>query len=232
MKALALLLVAGVASAAPARVPEGSYRTPFPASPADRAVRVPAFWLDREPVTNREFLAFVAAHPEWRRDRVQALYADRGYLAHWAGADVLGDRARPGAPVVRVSWFAARAFCAARGGRLPTEAEWERAASAPRTRDDLSWYEAPAPDVLGDAAGAPNAYGISDLHALVWEWVEDFGATLMAPEPGRSCGAAATGAVDPQAYAAFLRYSFRSSLDARFAVGSLGFRCAYDREKP
>jgi len=204
----------------------GAYHTPFPASPGERATEVAAFWLDREPVTNREFLEFVAQHPEWRRDRVKPVLADGRYLASWAAPDALGPRTRPHAPVVDVSWFAARAFCAARGGRLPTEAEWELAAAG--TPDELAWYEAPAPDVVPDIGGAPNAAGLRDLHGLVWEWVEDFGASMVA---GGGCGTASSSAATAE-YMTYMRFAFRSSLEGRFTIGSLGFRCAYDGGAP
>jgi formylglycine-generating enzyme required for sulfatase activity len=232
MRALAIVAaLAQVAGAQPrgaVRVGPGSYHTPFPATADERALRVPAFWLDREPVTNADFLAFVGAHPAWRRDRVPPLYAERGYLAHWQAPNRLGAHARPHAPVVNVSWFAARAYCKARGGRLPSEAEWELAATPSDTRDDPAWYDAPASAVVRDIGGPANAWGVADLHALVWEWVEDFGGTLLAPEPGQACGGGTIGAIAPRAYGTFARYSFRSSLDARDAIGSLGFRCAYD----
>src|SRR3546814_2970750 len=76
--------------------------------------------LQRRPVTNADFLAFVRVHPEWRRDRVATVLAETRYLSDWAGADRLGDDALPEQPVVQVSWFAASAYCEAQGGRLPT----------------------------------------------------------------------------------------------------------------
>ena len=84
-------------------------------------------------------------HPEWRRDRVAGLFADEGYLRHWASA------ASPGAaiaqqPVTQVSWFAASAYCEARGARLPRWYEWEFAAAASAT-------EARRPQGSGVAAG-------------------------------------------------------------------------------
>ncbi len=222
MRSLALIAaLAGVASAAPpgaVRVAGGMYTSPLPqGAMAD----VAPFWLDREPVTNAQFLAFVTARPAWRRDRIATLYADPAYLARWAAPDRLGARARPRAPVVEVSWFAARAYCAWRGGRLPGEAEWELAArDAP---DDISWYEQPVPDVLPDISGGA---GIADLHGLVWEWIDDFSA---APSGEKmSCGGGAIGAADPGAYTTFLRFALRGALEARSTMSSLGFRCAYD----
>jgi formylglycine-generating enzyme len=176
---------------------------------------VAAFRLDREPVTNAEFLAFVRANPKWARDRVPSALADADYLAAI-------DSASPNAPVVRVSWFAARAFCSSHGGRLPSEAEWELAAQS--DADDLDWYGKPTPATLPDVGGPANAWGARDLHGLVWEWIEDFTASIVAAD----CGGAVSN-TDPTSYASYLRASFRSSLSGRDTISSLGFRCAYDR---
>lgn len=238
-----LLLLTGLASAEPVRVGPGIYRPIFPAQPSEREVKVAAFLLDRTPVTNAQFLAFVAAHPAWRRGSIKPLYADEHYLAHWAAPDRLGD-ARPDGPVVRVSWFAARAYCTAQGGRLPIEREWELAAAASEKKKDasrdpayqtqvLSWYTQLAPAVLPAVGGPKNAWGVRDMHGLVWEWIEDFSASLVEPDsrdPNRKpfCGGAGATSRDPSAYAAFMRIAFRSSLDARATTAVLGFRCAYD----
>lgn len=223
----------------------GTYRPAFPASPNEREVAVAAFRLDRTQVTNAQYLAFVRANPAWRRDRVSRLVADKHYLAHWTDADALGT-ARPDAPVVRVSWFAARAYCDWRGGRLPLEREWELAAAADETRHDasddpafhariLAWYTELAPAVLPDVGRTTNAWGASDLHGLVWEWIEDVSAALVSADsrtPDRQlfCGGAGATAKDASAYATFMRIAFRSSLQARFTTAALGFRCAYDLE--
>ena len=241
MKALAIVAALGAtAVAGPAHVGPGVYHPAFPTSPAERAIAVPGFWLDREPVTNAEYAAFVAAEPAWSRARIKPIFADAEYLRG-------GDTASDSAPVVRVSWFAARAYCAWRGGRLPREAEWELAAAADAHQRDatndpafqaqiLAWYARTTPAVLPDVGGAPNAWGVQDLHGLVWEWVDDFTAALVTSDsrdPTRSqvCGAEAAAAKDPRAYATFMRFAFRGSLTARDTVASLGFRCAYDQEK-
>jgi formylglycine-generating enzyme required for sulfatase activity len=240
VKAVVIVAMLGaVAVAAPARVGPGIYRPAFPASPAEREIVVPAFWLDREPVTNADYAAFVRADGRWARDRIKPIFADDNYLR---------ASGSPSAPVVRVSWFAARAYCAWRGGRLPREAEWELAAVAGAHRKDasddpavqaqiLAWYARTTPAVLPAVGGAANAWGIRDLHGLVWEWVEDFTAALVTSDsrdPTRSqvCGAEAAAAKDPRAYAAFMRFAVRGSLTARDTVASLGFRCAYDQEQP
>ncbi len=151
---LVLAALPAEASAPPrgmVRVGPGILRPVYPPSPEETELPVAAFWLDRLPVTNAEFLAFVQAHPRWRRGTLPRLFADESYLAHWAGPTTLGPAALPEQPVVRVSWFAAKAYCAARGARLPTETEWELAAAASPTRPDgrdepgyheqlLNWY--------------------------------------------------------------------------------------------
>jgi formylglycine-generating enzyme len=244
MRALAILfLLAGTAGASPARIGPGTYKPIFPASPEETAVPVTAFDLDRTPVTNAEYLAFVKQHPEWRKDRIKPLFADANYLSHWAGADDLGH-ALPRGPVVRVSWFAARAFCASRGGRLPLEREWELAASASETAYDASrdskfqeriiaWYTQVTPSVLPEVGGAANKWGVRDMHGLVWEWIDDFSAALVdadsrTPDRKVFCGGTGATSRDATAYATFMRIALRSSLEARSTTAALGFRCAYD----
>jgi formylglycine-generating enzyme len=228
----------GGAPSETAALPGGRYQA-VTARKEDPAVAVPPYRLDREPVTNAAFLAFVREDAAWRRERVTALVADGGYLAAWREPLVPGPSAPSRAPVVGVSWFAARAYCTARGGRLPTEAEWELAAAASPTERDgrrdpawrqtlLGWYARPNPPTLPDVGrGPPNAWGLSDLHGLVWEWVNDFGASMLVGDQARLCGGGANGAIDPLDYPAFLRAAFRSSLEGRTTTSNLGFRCAY-----
>jgi formylglycine-generating enzyme required for sulfatase activity len=101
----------------------------------------------------------------------------------------------------------------------------------------LGWYAELAPDVLPDVGRRKNAWGVRDLHGLVWEWIEDFNAALVTADsrsPGKDmfCGGAAAKSQDPTAYATFMRLAFRSSLEARFTTAMLGFRCAYEETAP
>lgn len=232
-------------------VPAGVYRPLFRSTGEPPTVRVEAFLLDRCPVTNADFLEFVRERPRWRRSEVKRLFADEHYLQHWAGDLDPGASAKPDRPVVRVSWFAAKAYAAWRGKRLPTVDEWEYAAAASPTRMDGSndpafqaalrhWYSTPAPDELPRVgAGLANVFGIHDLHGLIWEWTSDFNtATVTGDSRGDTglerqlfCGAGSVGAKDAADFPAFMRYGFRSSLKGSYTVHNLGFRCASDPEE-
>jgi len=228
------------------RVPGGQY-VPLYAKNANPR-KTAACFLQATPVTNGQFLAFVKQHPEWQRSNVARERADENYLRHWAGDLDLGPHADQlvNAPVTHVSWFAARAWCAAHGSRLPTQDEWEFAARADATRIDattdqaflrklLEWYAQPATGNLQPVDNAEaNVHGLRGLHGLVWEWVHDFNSTMIGGDSRGDdslerklfCGAGSLLASDVSNYAAFMRYAFRSSLKGNYCVGSLGFRTA------
>lgn len=248
LSALATEPPATATSAESVVIPAGTY-VPLQRSIKDLpSVPVAAFRLDVTPVTNAQFLAFVRANPKWQRSRVSPLFADSSYLETWAGDLELGPRAPAEAPVVRVSWFAARAYAAWAGKRLPTTAEWELAASAGYTRADgkndealnrdlYAWLARPVPAVLADVTRQrPNFHGVRGLHGLVWEWVSDFNTAMVTGESRADsglerdlfCGAGSVGAKDTTDYAAFMRSALRSSLKANNTTSSLGFRCAQD----
>ena len=130
-------LIAGageIAASSMVAIPGGIYQRPLEKGGKLRTVA--PYQLDVRQVTNAEFLAFVTAHPEWRRSRVNRLFADQGYLTNWAGDTELGPAAPPDSPVVYVSWHAARAFLKSVGKRLPTVDEWEFAARADAEKPD------------------------------------------------------------------------------------------------
>ena len=245
------------ASADMALVPAGrqlvffAAKAPAGASDAEAergaSVEVPAFLMDRLPVTRRQFAEFVRAQPEWRRSRVAAALADSHYLEDWRSDLDPGASAPGAAPVTRVSWFAADAYCRWKGKELPTVDQWERAAAggepgAAAIREKiLKWYGRPATEPLRPVGkDAPNAYGLYDLHGLIWEWTLDFNSTMVSSESRDSgakddplfCGSGSQGAVDPSDYATFMRYAMRNSLKASYTTSALGFRCVAEVDRP
>ncbi len=154
-----------------------------------------AFYMDVHEVTNAAYKAFVDANPQWRKERIYQAFC-QGYLTHWNGNDYpegLEDH-----PVVFVNWHAAMAYAAWIGKRLPTEAEWEKAARGGLEGHKYSWgdtepngtqcnfadkntnneysnmdaddgYQYTAP--VGSYP--PNGYGLYDMTGNVWEWCLD-----------------------------------------------------------
>jgi formylglycine-generating enzyme required for sulfatase activity len=249
---LALFAVPAIAVAGEVvRIPSGQLQ-PFyrQAGEAPAPIVVASFEIDARPVSNADFLEFVRALPQWRRSSVRCVHADDSYLAHWSGDLEPGAQARDDDPVVNVSWFAARAYAAWAGKRLPTLAEWEYAASAPgidgRNPADvvLAWYARPGGADAARARGIVqpfvNTLGVRDIHGAVWEWVDDFNSGMVGADSrnreeldrARFCGAASLSAVDRSDYATFMRYAHRNSLKGRYTGRALGFRCARDVREP
>lgn len=242
---LGLMLALPAAAAEYAALPGGTFTSVLPADGKAAAAQVAPFRLRTELVTNGEFLAFVKAHPEWRRDKVAGILADARYLTQWAGADELGEQALPRQPVTRVSWFAAQAYCESEGARLPSWYEWEFAAAADASRRDaradpawreniLGWYSRPSNAALPAVGGTANVYGVRDMNGLVWEWVDDFNALMVAsdsrqqgdPDLLKFCGAGAISLQEKENYAVLMRIAMLSALKAADTTNNLGFRCA------
>ncbi len=254
LSGLALLLpvvglaAGGAVAADYARLPGGAFKSAlrYEDKGGGNGLRIAPFEMMKKPVTNADFLAFVKSHPQWRRDRAAKVFAEPRYISHWKSPVEFGPNARPDQPVTWVSWFAASAYCEAQGARLPTWSEWEYAAAADETRRDarkdpawreriLAWYSRPSNRALPRAGlQAPNAYGVQDLHGLVWEWTDDYSALLVDPDnrkqgdadTARFCGAGGLSMSDRENYAVLMRVAMLSSLDGVDATANLGFRCA------
>lgn len=165
-------------------------------------IEVPAFWLDAHEATNADWRACVEAGA----CRAEAGPRYRGF-------------SRPRQPIVGVSWFDARAYCQWRGKRLPTEAEWEKAARGPQAAP-YSWGRQRATckraiieerGVRGCGHGTPptgataevgsrpaGAWGLYDMAGNAWEWVADWysrsyeqcGEPCRGVDPRGPCGGA------------------------------------------
>ena len=219
--------------------------------PPDEAPRhrvsVRDFWIERHKVTNAEFALFLNAtglrppgsdrrydedDADARIHRSQGLWiADPGFERH---------------PVAEVSWFGARDYCTWTRRRLPTEAEWEKAARGDDERPYPWGFAAPTPElaVFGRAYNATDStsrpagaspYRVEDMLGNLREWT----STALRPYPyrtddGREPYTGATGRVvvrgashdDP---AESLGVTRRRSYDRRGAAAGhhfVGFRCA------
>lgn len=182
-------LVAPVVAAADGimLVPAGAFWMGRDDGPADEAPRhrvfVPDFWIERHKVTNAEFAAFLNA------TGLRPAGSERRYDEDDADARIhlRNDRWTPDPgyehhPVVEVSWFGARDYCGWRGRRLPTEAEWERAARGDDARPYPWGREPPSPTRAvfgrpynateptdGRPAGS-SPFGVHDLLGNLREW--------------------------------------------------------------
>lgn len=226
-------------------IPAGEHQ-PFMAGEDKSSVHVPSFYMDKYPVTNRQFRQFLKSHPRWQKENLKPLFADEGYLKHWKDRDSGGSQ---NGPVTNISWYAAQAYCECQGKRLPEIYEWEYAAASDLISKDnkttkpadevvLQWYSSPSDHQLPDVGSTYiNLLGVYDMHGLIWEWVHDFNS-VMLPNDARNkkeleelyCAAGALGAADPSDYASFLRYGLRSSLKANYTLHNLGFRCVKEKK--
>ena len=197
-------------------------------------------WLDRfeidlHEVTTRQYAAFLSQEkrsPPWQ----------------WESVDLAVHRDRP---VIGVSWSDAEAYCRWRGRRLPTEAEWEKAARGTDGRR-YPWgndeevilrakaraSEKPSSDGIAPLAvqlEQASPYGVYDMVGGVSEWVrdwyaEDFYRTAPARDPQGPLrgsfrvlrgGGWTEGALE-------LRVSYRGWDEMTYWGPTLGFRCAND----
>jgi formylglycine-generating enzyme required for sulfatase activity len=139
-------------------------------------VHLISFWISKTPITNRQYERYV-------RD------ADAVSPRHWRNAHPPIEIADH--PVVWVDWFEAQAFCVWAGVRLPTEAEWEKAARGvdrrlypwghqkpTRMRCNQCHFFGGTTPVDALPLGA-SPYGVTDMAGNVWEWT----ASKAAPYP-------------------------------------------------
>lgn len=177
-------------------IPAGSFVMGSDDGPQDErpkhVVTLPVFLIDRTAVTNAEFARFLDARGP-ANEHGQRLYDwdDNDARIHRHGGQWVADAAFASHPVVEVSWLGARDYCAWLEKRLPSEAEWEKAARGTDGRKypwgngrperrlaqfAAGWNETVPVDHL--SAGA-SPYGVLGLAGNVWEWV----SSAYAPYP-------------------------------------------------
>jgi iron(II)-dependent oxidoreductase len=216
--------------------------------PAHRVTLAP-FLIDRVVVSNRAFAAFLNARG-WRDAQGRRFYDvdDGDARIHRREGRFVADQGYEEHAAVEPSWPGARAYCRWRGKRLPTEAEWERAArgtggrtypwgeaapDAHRARYAAGW-NATIPVTRPEAGATPE--GVIGLAGNTHEWT----SSLYRPYPYR----AGDGREDPDAagervtrggahdgLAVHLRAAWRGDgVSRRPAAGhhNIGFRCARD----
>lgn len=153
------------------------------------AVTVAPFWLDRTEVTQAAYAQCVVAKV--------CPAPDAAILATFGGLFK-----GPNKPVIGVSWFAARDYCAWKDKRLPREAEFERAVRGDDGRRFPWGSDAPTHErtvfetnATEDVATHPmgrGPYGHEDLAGNVWEWIDDDYDPLAYTRPGAADGTAGT----------------------------------------
>jgi formylglycine-generating enzyme required for sulfatase activity len=180
-------------------------------------VKLKAFFIDKTEVTNKQYDELVPGHQRDERSSCDDC------------------------PVTQVSWIAATSFCQMKKKRLPTEAEWEKAAKGgsderPTPLDDYAWYNGNA--ITGTkpvGQKKPNGYGIHDMLGNVREWTNDwfdpsyYQTSPKEDPPGPEKGARKVergGAffLDKRSVTTTIRYNHPPVFQLYF----LGFRCAQD----
>ncbi len=203
------------------------YRDEYPEHQLD----LPLFYIDRYEVTNADYKGFIDA-TGWRPP-----------------ASFIDHAVPPGLerfPVSHVNWYEAERYCFWKGKRLPSEAEWEKAARGTDGRE-FPWGNhfdkekfnsgnSERGDFLPVGSFTANAspYGVMDMAGNVWEWTSDWykaypNATYQTEAYGVKQkvfrGGAGSG-VGHYALPLFYRAAYRSSSVPEGAFSDLGFRCA------
>ena len=142
---------------------------------------IDAFYMDKYEVTNAQYKMFVDENPEWQKGNISSKYHDGNYLKSWNGNNY--PSGKDNHPVVNVSWYGAMAYAKWIGKRLPTQAEWEKAARGGLVDQKYPWgnsidsskanYSRNVGDTTPVGSYPPNGYNLYDITGNVWEWCLD-----------------------------------------------------------
>ncbi len=145
-------------------------------------IYVGAFYIDKYEVTNGQYKKFIDASPQWQKDRILDKYHNGSYLDSWDGNNY--PAGKDDYPVTHVSWYAAMAYAQWADKRLPTEAEWEKAARGGLVGLKYPWgntidgrkanYSTSSIDsTVPVGRYRKNNYGLYDVSGNVFEWCLD-----------------------------------------------------------
>ncbi len=218
-------------------------------------VYVDSFYIDMYEVTNVEYKKFVDANPDWQKNNIPSPYHNGDYLRLWKGNDYPKDK--DDHPVVYVSWYAAMAYAQWAGKRLPTEAEWEKAARGGLSNRKYPWgnFRNPSKANYGNyvrgstsvGSYSPNNYGLYDMSGNVWEWCLDAydpnfydAAPRKNPLAGKSLTDITNNFMDIKTRRVlrggarsskhdYMRVTYRGSGDPTGTSDNVGFRCIKER---
>lgn len=201
-------------------------------------VNLDAFWIDKTEVTNTMYAQCVAGGKCDAPSTTTSARRDSYY----------GNPQFDNFPVINVDWNMADTYCEWAGRRLPTEAEWEKAARGTDGRTypwgndapnkNLLNYDGPNDGDTTEVGAYPNGvspYGVLDMAGNVDEWVADwYGEIYYTSSPlsnplGPSSGQYRVLRGGPWlTYDYYIRSSYRGSLDPSHTDYYTGFRCAMD----
>jgi formylglycine-generating enzyme required for sulfatase activity len=188
--------ITGKDGAAMELIPAGYFMMGAPKDKGDKdehpahRVWVSAFYMDRTLVTFNLYDKFCDATGRKKPGDGFVSYSFKIQSPHW------GRGARP---VLNLTWKDADAYCRWAGGRLPSEAEWEKAARGgvetpyfwgedPGPASDYAWYGGNSRYMTWPVGGLkPNPYGLYDIVGNLWEWVSDwYSADYYSESPSRN----------------------------------------------